>query len=390
MPRLGPFKGIRNVVPAEQIAADELAAAVNVDVNDNGRIIRRVGQTSFNAGAADSLYAHGSVAVFRRSNALYRLLPSGGSALLVSGVNQPVAYCGVGGRIYWSDGLVSGVIVSGEPESWGIRPPLTQAAHAALASGNLPLGRYMYAVTFLRDGEESGTGAAAETAEIAGGLSFSALPVPTDATHKALYLTRPNGRELYRAMVLPAATTTATYLGDTTALGQRLETQWKQNPPPSACIAEHNGSLLLGVGNHVLFTDAYRHDLVDPVRKSYRFDACVRLIAPVQGGVYVGTDNAVEFLAGDDIASVTRDVKATYGAVPGTLNYVDGSFLGTVQLSGRTALFATQEGVCAGGQGGAFVNLSFDRYTYPVAGSGAGIVYMQDGRDRLIAAMRGV
>lgn len=390
MARLGPFDGgIRNVVGAEQLDAKELAAAVNVDVGDKGRVHRRVGQSSFSTGAADSLYAWDGIAVFRRSNVLRRLYPDGSSVALVNDVTQPVCACGVGNRIYWSDGLLTGVIVAGEAQAWGIVPPLTQATYAAVSTGNLPLGRYRYAVTYLRDGIESGTGAASETiVDIEGGITLSSIPVPTDADEKAIYLTRPNGRELYRAMVLPAATTTATYSGDTTNLGALLETQWMQNPPPAACLAEHNGRILLGVGHHVLFTLPYRDDLVDPVRMSYRFDSAVRLIAPVQGGVYVGTDNAIEWLAGDDIETAQRDVKATYGAVPRTLTYVDGSFLGKVQLAGRCALFATQEGLCAGGQGGQFVNLTFDRYSYPAADAGAGLVFQQDGRDRFIAPMR--
>lgn len=389
MARIGPFKGIRNVVAAEQLEANELAAGVNCDVNDNGRLVRRVGTTSLSATAADSLYARGEIAVFRRSDTLRRLYPDGSSIALVSSVTQPVCYCGVGERIYWSDGLITGVVVAGEAQAWGIRPPLTLPNYAAVASGNLPRGRYRYAVTYLRDGQESGTGAAGQTTtDIEGGITLSSIPVPTDATEKAIYLSRPNGAELYRAMIVSAATTSATYSGDTTGLGPLLDTQWKQNPPAGACLAEHNGSILIGVGHHVLFTSPYRHDLVDPVRMSYRFDSCVRLLAPVQGGVYVGTDTEIVWFAGDDIANASPDVKATYGAVPGTLGYVDGAFLGTTQLSGRAALFATKEGICAGGQGGQFVNLSFDRYAYPESEFGAGVVYKQDGRDRFIAALR--
>lgn len=389
MARLGPFKGIRNVVPAEQLDPDELAAGVNVDVNDKGRVFRRAGRTSFSSGAADSLYQAGGIAVFRRSGALHRLWPDGSATVLVDDVTQPVVYCGAGDSIYWSDGLLTGAIVAGAAEPWGIRPPLTLPSYAAVATGNLPRGRYRYAVTYLRDGRESGTGAAGQTTtDIEGAISLTSIPVPVDADEKAIYLTRPNGAELYRAMVLPVATTSATYAGDTTGLGALLETQWKQNPPPGACLAEHNGAILIGIGRHVLFTDPYRHDLVDPVRMSYEFDSCVRLVAAVKGGVFVGTDTAIEWLAGDSIATAEREVKATYGAIPGTLGYVDGSFLGTAQMSGRTALFATAEGICAGGANGQFVNLSFDRYAYPAAEFGAGVAYQQDGRDRFVTTLR--
>ena len=388
MPRFGPFTGVHNVLPAQQLPPEDLAAGVNIDLGDGGRVFRRHGRASFSAGAADSLFAYRGLALFRRSDALRRLLPGGSSEVLQSGVTQPVAYWGTGERIYWSDGLTKGVIVDGANEPWGISVPTTLPAYAAVATGNVPLGAYLYAVTYLRDGLESGAGPAGQTAEIQGAIAFTDIPVPADATEKAIYLSRPNGQDLYRAMVLPAATTSATYSGDTTGLSVRLETQFQQPPPPASSIAEHNGRMLLGVDRFLLYSSAYRHDLFDPIRMAYTFDAPVTLVAPVQGGVYVGTERAVEWLAGDDIATAARDVKVGYGAIPGTLALLDDAARLGDRGSGRGVLFASQEGVCLGAQGGAFENLTTARYRYPAARTGAGVVRLEAGRDRLVVAMR--
>lgn len=393
MARFNQFNGIRNTVPPQQISAGgengtDLAAAVNVDVNDAKRLKRRAGSASFSAGAADSLFSDGVTALFRRGNALRQLLDDGSDVVLRSGVNNRIAYGEANGAIFWSDGVVNGRVDNGVDGPWGVEVPDRQPDYAAAVGGNLPRGRYLYAVTYLRDGEESGTGPSGETAEIEGTIEFSNVPVPSDADGKALYISRPNGQELYRVLTLPVSATTASYSGDTTDLSVRLETQFKQPPPPTSIIAEHYGRMLLGVGRHLVYSDAYRPGLYDPVRQAYTFASAVTLIAPVRNGVYVGTETEIVWLAGNDVSAASRSRLAGYGAIPGTLDYTEAQNVGGSEANALAAIFASQRGICVGLPDGGFSNMTLNRYAYPRASRGAGVVRIEDGKNRYIATMR--
>jgi hypothetical protein len=383
------FSGIRNTVDARQIGPKDLAAAVNVDINDAKTVKRRPGRASFSAGAADSLYAHGTVALFRRSNSLRRLLDGGTSVEVLSGVNNPVNYWGENGRIYFSDGMVTGIYENGAVRGWGVIPPATLPT-TAHTGGVMPPGRYMYAVTFLRaDGEESGAGLFGVIEDGADGIAFSNLPISDQpaVTHKAIYITRPNGIELYRALVLENATTTASYSLNTNELGMHLETAYKQPPPAGRSLAAFSGRMLIGIGEYLIYTDAYRPERCDPVRQNYRFEKPVRLIAPVETGVYVGTDNQIVFLSGADISTASKTELAGYGAIPGTLAYTDGGNIDP-KLSGQSvAMFASQKGICIGTKAG-LINTTLNRYAYPASIHGAGMVRLVDGSNRFIAALR--
>lgn len=387
---LTDFNGIRNTVPARQIGPGDLAAAVNVDVNDAKRLMRRDGFTAFDdSDGADSLFRHGSIVLFRRSNTIRRLLPSASSEVIVSNVANPVVFWGEENRIYWTDGLRNGVIEDGAGKAWGITPPASLPTYAERVTGSLPRGRYLFALTYVRDGLESGTGRSGQTTELQGGIDFANLPTASGIDEKRLYLSRPDGTKLYLAAVLAPGATTASYTGDTTTLTIELETQFLQPPPAGACLAVHNGCALVGVGEFLLFSKPYRHDLFDPVRMSYRFDAPIRMLAPVQGGVFVGTDNEIAYLGGDDIAAAARDVKAGYGVIPGTLAYTEGHHIGE-GMAGRAALAASTRGVCLLGDGGQFRNLTLDRYVMPAGVTGAGVVRLEEGKNRYIAVVRGL
>ncbi|MGE3510017.1 MAG: hypothetical protein AB7N65_14165, partial [Vicinamibacterales bacterium] len=305
MPSFAQFKGIRNTVPAERLEDDDLAAAVNVDLDDTGRVTRRPGRALVSAGAADSLFSNGTLRLFRRSNGLYRLNEDNSATLLRSGVVNRVSYWAEAGAIYYSDELVTGVIErDGSVHGWGVTPP-AWTPPVAVVDGSLPTGRYQLAMTYLRrDGEESGASRAAVLESASGGLSFTSLPVSPDpdVDRKVIYLTRPNGKTLYRALVLANATTAATYRGDTTDLLAALETQFKQPPPAPSCMGMLNGRMVIGADRFVLFSDAYRPERFDPVRQQYQFADRVTMVAPVKGGVFVGTDKEIAFLAGEDIA----------------------------------------------------------------------------------------
>ena len=328
--------------------------------------------------------------LYRQDDKLYRVNPGlATSTMIGSGLARlDTEYLAYDGAVYLSDGVSALRFRDGVLGPWGITPPAVQPV-ASVTGGRLPKGRYQYAVTFLRaDGEESGTGRAG-VIEAEGGIAFSSIPASSQdvVRHKALYLSGPDGIGLKRAFFVSADSTAATYTGDTLDLRLSLETQFKQPPPAGQVLAEHNGRVLVAIGEHLLYSDPYLPERFDPIRQGHRFESPITIVAPVGDGVFVGTEKRLRFLAGADIASATEIEKADYGALPGTLDYATQDVGGKTE--DRCAVFGTERGVCYGFPGGALLNRTLDNYRFPSSAKrGAGVVIHDQGRKRYVLALR--
>ncbi|MGH8562708.1 MAG: hypothetical protein ACREXW_00955 [Gammaproteobacteria bacterium] len=386
------FLGIRNTVPAQSLKPGELAEAVNVVIDDDGqRLRRRPGRTLLQSGARHSLWGSANVSLYRQDDKLYRVNPDlTTSTLVASGLaRQETQYLDHPDVVFLCDGVSALQYRDGRLSPWGITPPAQQPL-AAEIGGRLPRGRYQYALTFLRaDGEESGTGRASLIVA-GGGIRFTAIAVSLDPSvyYKAIYLSGPDGKTLKRALLIPNASTEATYTGDTLDYGVSLETQFKQPPPPGQILAEHNGRVLVAVGEHLLYSDPYLPERFDPIRQGYRYESAITIVAPVGDGVYVGTEKRLRFMAGEDIASASEIVKAEYGALYGSLGHCEAQDLTGGQTEEVCAVFSTERGVCEGLPGGQIINLTLKDYKFPAVKRGAGIVIHDPGRKRYVAALR--
>lgn len=385
------FFGLRNNVKPEHFALGDLESAVNIDISDELKPRTRRGYSPARfAGAYHSIYANAGVMLGVLSGALMRLSTDGYTATAIrSGITDRLSYAAVGNRIFYTDGLVTGCVESGEHRSWGIEPPSAQPV-ATASGGGCPAGTYQYAVTYLRaDGQESGTGASGTiTLTSPGGIEFSAIPVPADSTvvAKNLYVSPVNGDMLYRVQTLESDATTATYPFEIQGTIP-LATQFKQPPIAGQLIAEFSGRVLLARGRRLHVTEPYAHELMD-LRRGFSMASRIVLLAPVDDGVYLGTGSEVIFLPGNDPAKWEYKAKLGYGAIPGTVAYVNAEDLGP-ELSGEAAIFATKEGVCVGFPGGTIKNLTKERFQYPLADRGAAVVRKHGGMIQYLMVLEG-
>jgi hypothetical protein len=245
-------------------------------------------------------------------------------------------------------------------------------------------------VTYLRDnGQESGTGRAGvvELTET-GGIRFDLIPVPTDPSvvSKRLYVSPTNGDLLYQRMDLDTDEETATYVmtvGGTLA----LTTQFLSAPPPGEHLAAFAGRILMAVGSRLHVSEPYAHELFDP-RRVYPFTSRITLVAPVEDGVYLGTESQIVWLPGKDPAAWDFRPVAAVGVIPGTLAYGDASDLGG-EATGPAAFFASTDGVYVGLNSGAVRNLTADRFAYPAQQVGAGLVRKSRGSTQYLATLKG-
>lgn len=389
--RIADFKGLRNTVGPESFEDGDLALAQNVDVTDAGRVRRRKGYAAaLFAGAYDSLYAAGDVMVARAGTNLQRLLLDGTQATLRAGLTGPrLSYDNMGQRIYYSDGLVTGCIDGGVPRTWGLDSPSSQPV-ATLIGGDLTVGRYEYAVTYMRqDGQESGTGVSG-VLELTdrGGISFAAIPVSADptVTAKRLYVSPANGDKMYHVMTLAAAAGTATYQHNVTG-GAPLTTQFLQPPIAGQIVLVHHGRAFVARGKRAHYTDPYKPELMD-IRKTVQMASYVTLMGEVDDGVYIGTADEVVFLGGDTPEKWEYEPKLLYGAILGAVAPCNAEDIDP-SLDGIALLVSTTQGVCACLNGGKIINLTKSRFQYPATQAGAAIARSHGGMSQYLMVLEG-
>lgn len=373
------FTGVRNDVDVERFGPKDLVAADNCDLDSSGKLQRRAGYTQRLAGNCHSLWSDGALCLYISGGNLRRLRTDYTSETLRGDLTPGarVSYCPVNDRVYYANGYETGVIDNGASRSWGLTPPSYQPLASAI-SGKLYAGTYQFALTFLRsDGQESGTGLA-ESVEVSanGGIAFSAIAVSADpdVTDKRLYLSTANGEVLYHALTLPNATTAATYVDDGLRLQSPLDTpRFLQGALPGHLVAYYRGVLLVAVGNLLFHSEPHAYELFD-IRKYLPFDSRITLIAPMDDGVYLGTEKRVVFLAGRSPDEFEVVQKTPYGAIPGTLAYAPASLVKQAQNQGENpvAFWLSPQGVCLGLNQGAVLNLT-QHYTFNASAAGAGL-----------------
>lgn len=388
------FTGLRNTVGPESLELSDLDAALNVDVTDELRVRRRRGySSSLSAGSYHSVWSDGNIALVVGGTTLYEVTPTFALRSVRTGLTsgRRMYYANIPGhaKVFYSNGVETGVFENSASRTWGISPPAYQPA-ATVTGGSLRAGLYQYAATFLRrDGQESGTpGSALIELTATGGISFTQIPISTDpgVVSVRLYITPVNGDQMYSIMLLPNGTTTARYEVD--QIGDLpLQTQFLFPAPAGIHLAVLSGFALVARDNILYPSEPWAMELFDP-RKAVPVTKRITLVAPVADGLYLGSENEIGWLDGLDPAKWSFVRKADYGAIPGTLAYsplnhfVPGS-------AGTTAVFASTKGLCLGAPGGQFQNLTQDRFNYPAMDEGAGVIREMGGSIQYVVTLKG-
>jgi hypothetical protein len=244
--------------------------------------------------------------------------------------NTRLWYCDLpDGSTAYSNGTATGVVsAAGDSvKGWGV--PIPAGVGAPLdVIGNLHPGDYQYSLTYKRlsDGAESGPAYAGAVVTLAsGGLSLSGLPLL--AGHKInVYLTSQFGGERF----LAGSTTLAvfTFTGKNKDLALPCPTEFMQPPPAGAkLLAFWRGRVLAAVGNALFASQSHGWGLFDLRRDFKQFSAPITMVHGTDGGVWVGTERELVFLAGDTWDKLARVVKAPGGVVLGSGVPVPGEHL---------------------------------------------------------------
>lgn len=330
---LGPFSlGINNVDSDFSLPAGALRDAVNVDITLAGSVRRRKGRTSrYTTAAVHSLFSDDRTLYGVSGQALSYFTRAPNGALTATTIragfptNRPLAFLHYLSpldrhRVYYSNGLTTGMLINSVHYPWGAERPAGQPALSASAAGGLNAGTYQVACTFISlFGEESGTDECARVDVVAGGgITVSAIPQPAAAsvTRIRLYCSVANGTIPYLYAVLPVGAT-STVIGGTLSPGKELETQFMRPPPPGDVLEVHAGRIYIASGAVLYWTEALRpggfmHG------NSVVLPASITLIASTSAGLIVAADRTY-LMPGSNPRQMGLAERLPYGAFKGSL-----------------------------------------------------------------------
>lgn len=382
------FTGLRNNIAEERFAVTDLAAAVNVDLDESGRLQRRDGYTSVMAGTkVHSIWSdeNEEVCLYVANGTLRRLLSDYTSVTVRASVTDlPMAYTRVNDLVYFSNEAVRGVydIRAGAARGWGIIPPSPVGVIASV--GALPGGTYQVTTTYLTaDGRESGAGLA-QAIDVGDGSSLViTLPVSADpqVVAKNVYVTTADGDVLYELTTLPNATTTTTYNGG--VLARPLETQFLREAPAGQAVAFYRGRMFVACGDALYASSAFGYELFD-LREYIQLDSRITMLAPMldkefsdasqNSGFFIGTERSCGILVGSEPGNFQYVPKTAQGAIPGTVAMVDGTLFADGSSTARLIpLWLTQRGICVGLPNMQVQNLTRAKYDFSATGQGAAL-----------------
>ena len=381
------FAGLNTQADASSLKNNELAVAVNVEVDDAKHLRGRAGLTRLGGTDVHSLFALGDALYYRTGTDLVRHDPVAGTAQVADTglTGARTAYAGVLDRLFYSDGASARTLSDGEgARDWGVVPPATPAV-AAVAGGLLP-GAYLVAATYLAGAEESGAATPAQIQLTEGGLRVS---VPASAqsgvTAKAIYVSQPGGERLYRVAVV-ANDGAAVDVG-TLIAGVELDGLHKTPPPPCHLASVWNGRTVVGVSNFLLYSDPFRYERFDPLRQSIPLDSAITLFAALGPEAFVvGTERSIYRFTGDITAASMLKI-ADHGAIAGAATLADGAYVGDASQK-LVAVFASPHGLCAVGAAGDVTNLTGKRYAPGPATSGSAVYIPDAGNHRVLFTLQ--
>jgi hypothetical protein len=397
---LGPWPlGANNLALETSVPRRSFRRGVNVDVTDDGRVVRRDGTTRVIEGDdVRSLFGYGARGFFQDGDTLYGFEVVNGVETEVVGLftglaaGARLAHCMVEPDIFVSDGVQTLRIAPDNTVSpWTVQTAPSPVLSVLSSGGSLPPGRYRVAVAYKMPSGEEGPLSDWETIEIEQGQGIRiALTHVLAGARTAIYVTRPNGTELLHLSTVPQVP--AVNLLNISRLGRPAVTQHLDPMPPGEFAALWNGRLLVASGRFVYWSEPNHYSLTNLAYNYLEFAAPVSGLAAVEvgAGFYVGQSDRTYFVAGADPADAALSVAYPAGIVAGTVHMVPGARL-PLEAPPSTpvpAWLASNGVFCAGLEDGSILPLTETRYAARTGQSGASLFVQKSGRSRLVTTVR--
>jgi len=384
------FAGLQNQNAPERFAQEDLQEALNVDIDNSGAVRRRQGykQLTGLGGSYHSIWSDGiDYCLYMDGTSLMRLHDDNTTEVIRTGIvsGNPMAYLYLNGRVYYTDGVITGVVDNGISRSWGLSIPSLPILSAT--GGGLITGMYRVGLTYQRlDGQESGASvfASIHLSDNQGiTINYVASPDPGVAFIR-IYVTHRNGTQMYLLTTIGNATGSVTYDGQTPLSVTLLTTQGLYPVVAGEMLDFFMGRIFVSNAEVLHWTQPLAYELYDPMRNWIQFDSMINTVGVVVDGIYVGTATEIMFLSYDQSGNFTTRPVAAYGSIFNAVTTVDASLLLDGSMTGIACLMGTQQGLCVGYAGGQFNNLTHERFMMDYGNSGVAAVIARDGMNQFL------
>ena len=347
---LGPWsKGIINTVSPFAMPKDGVLDALNVDFLQSGWVRSRPGfgpATPVDQGNSLCTVGNTTLMVFGEDLVVLETVAPLTTTTLRTGLTamRPVSYAEMAGEVWWSNGEESGRCNADHTDSpWAVPTPASAPTLASNLSGTLPAGSYRVAITHaMLDGEESAAKLAAVDLAAQGGITVTLPAAQTGVDKFVVYCSGPDGAVLQRYSTVAAATASVSISApaEGRSVGQRA---FLSPLPAGDTVAFFNGRLLSASGRVLSYSDTYDFGLYNPAKNWIMLPDEIRVVAPCENGVFVGTASAVYWYAGTDIAQAEVFERIRSSSVRGTVFFhPNGKAVGWMSADGM--LIGTPDG----------------------------------------------
>lgn len=366
--------------------------AINVDLDRAGNFSRRKGYTRVVSGSgfhSVRTMAQKGWVMLAQNSTLKAISPSNYSMSTLYTLNSsdPVDYCEHNGNIYFSNRSTLGTVPYGSSlaRRLGIDTPSPVPVLSATTNGSLGAGTYTVALTFVDDlGEESGTGDYVRvTLPVPGGITATGLP-----THSGwklrVYLSPPNGTNLYLNSEFNAVTTTVGI--NTFNELKQCDTTDVTAMVPGSFIRPHNGRLYTCLDNVISFSEPLRYGVTNLSNNTIIMNDNITVFEPVLGGIYVGAGTKVWFMEGGDPSKFAQKLVSNCRAIPYSSTLVPGEHFNSKVVNPEypVAVWLSTSGYVAGQADGSVVELQPDRVRIPGNHAGRSTFLLRNGMKQVI------
>jgi hypothetical protein len=246
--------------------------------------------------------------------------------------------------------------------------------------GTLTAGRYLVAISIVdATGEESGA-LPLGSLQLRGGLKLTGLPA-VDGHRWRVYMTPPDGDVLYLVEEFPALL--AQHVLTVYPGGQPCEVLHLQPMPAGSFVRSQGGRLYVARGSVLWFSEALRPHLHRPASNFVQFEGPIRILEALDGGLLVGDDEGVHWLAGADPTAWSKRRTSRAVAVRRSSLVLPAKHF-TAGAPGDVAVWLATDGYWLGAADGSARQLQPGRIAIDPRTEGRSVFLQRDGMKQLI------
>jgi hypothetical protein len=169
------------------------------------------------------------------------------------------------------------------------------------------------------------------------------------------------------------------------------------DPPRATAIEAFHGRIYLAQGKILWRTEPFLYHIVDRTRGFYQFEHDITMVKSVDDGLFVGTTDALYFLAEERIlmrefGSLKLDAVLECQVVPGSaviapVDLVHPGAINQPMGTGKAIIFLTNSGIMVGLNSGETYNLTVARCLLPHGVAAAALFRQDQGANSYVAAI---